>query len=87
MSLSRKGLSQRDRAKQELQKLLGRRVNRMEYRTLVEDIQQGRARFVRRVTNHLTVWRYNADGREVVLTYDSHRGLVAGAFSPEEVSA
>ena len=64
---------------------LGVKVNGRQYDALVADIQEGRARFVERQSNRITVWRVEIEGEPCGVVYDKLRGTLVTVLTVEMV--
>lgn len=65
--------AQRVHARRRMRQRFGIELGEVRRRSIVQAIQSGRARFVRRQSCRVTLWRVEVDGVEVAIVYDSKR--------------
>ena len=78
-----KSVAERRHALQRFGERMGFGLSSETYNSLVEQIQQGKATFVRKQSNRVTVWRLYYEGKPVRVAYDKQRHLIV-TFMPEE---
>lgn len=68
--------AQRAHTKRRLQTRFGTSVNHAGYRQLVFDIQEGRAKFLGRQTDRVSLFLITHEGKEMKALYDKKRGTI-----------
>lgn len=73
--------NQRIHAKKRLQQRFGININRHEYQELVKQIKCGRAKFLKRESNRVTLFLVEWQGRYIRVVYDGIRKNIVTALS------
>ena len=71
-------------AKRRLSERYGIAVNRVGLAEIVILIQSGKAKFLERQSNRVTVWDVTFRGQQIRVVYDTHRHAVVTALPVEE---
>jgi len=60
-------------------------IGRGMYGIFVSEIQTGKAEFMRKQSNRVTIWRTKHDGQSIVLVYDKMRKTIVTALHDTEL--
>lgn len=80
----RKDKGQRIHFKKRLFERYGLNINREEMTDLVKQITDGKAYFVRKSTNRISIFIVTYQGKEITVAYDKGRKQVVSAIPSEE---
>jgi hypothetical protein len=79
-----KGKSERFHARQRFGERMGMTLTRRVHRELVARIREGKATFVERQSNRITLWRMDIRGESCVVVYDKDRKNIVTVLEDEE---
>ena len=79
-----KGKSERFHARRRFGERMGVTLTRKMHHDLVQRIREGKATFVERQSNRITLWRMNVKGESCVVVYDKARGNIVTVLDEEE---
>ena len=71
-------------AKRRFKKRFDISLNENQYNQLVNRIKKGKADFVRRQSNRVTIWDLQFEGHEIRVVYDKHTSAIVTALYPNQ---